>query len=194
MGVLGFVTIGLCVVWAIPSFRDIARRRSRAPSAEKDKSSLLVVMLANYLSIGFALFIKLAPAVVGGVGAISSVSPYMGYFGCAVMVVGMVIRWTAIATLKNQFTIDVAVVENHQLVDRGLYSVIRHPAYLGGQLTMLGLGLALENWVSLASLVILPLAGHLYRMSVEEKVLVRHFGQSYADYMKRTKRLIPGVY
>jgi len=59
---------------------------------------------------------------------------------------------------------------------------------------MLGLGLALENWVSIAILVVLPLAGHLYRISVEEKVLVGHFGQSYADYMKRTKRLIPGVY
>ena len=89
---------------------------------------------------------------------------------------------------------DVAIVENHNLVDQGLYSIIRHPAYLGGQLTQLGLDLALENWLSFRLLFILPLAAHLYRISVEEKVLVDHLGAAYKDYMKRTKRLIPGVF
>ena len=194
MSALGFLTIGLSVVWAIPSFWDIGRRRSRAPSTEKDKNSLLVVMLANYLSIGSALVIKLAPVTVGGIGGIQILSPYLGFFGCAVMLVGMVIRWMAIGTLRERFTIDVNIVEGHQLVEKGLYGVIRHPAYLGGQVTMLGLGLALENWLSIVILIVIPLAGHLYRISVEEKVLVDHFGQSYVNYMKRTKRLIPGVF
>jgi len=131
MGMLGYVTIALCIVWAVPSLGGIGRRRSDAFSAEKDRNSLLVVMLANYLSIGLALFIKLAPGVVGGIGAIPSVSPYLGCFGCVVMIVGMVIRWAAIATLKKQFTIDVNIVEGHQLVEKGLYHAIRHPAYLG---------------------------------------------------------------
>ena len=50
----------------------MARRRSRAPSAQKDRGSLLVVMITNYLPIGSAMFIKLAPSVVGGIGAITS--------------------------------------------------------------------------------------------------------------------------
>ena len=72
--------------------------------------------------------------------------------------------------------------------------MIRHPAYLGSLTTMVGLGVALENWLSIILLVVLPLAGLLYRIAVEEKVLVGHFGQTYLDYMSRTKRLIPGVY
>ena len=194
MGVLGYLTIGLSIVWAIPSFRDIGRRRSRAPSAQKDRGSLLVVMIANYLSIGSALFIKLAPSVVGRIGSITSFSPYLGFFGCAVMVVGMVVRWAAIATLKGQFTVDVNVDDSYKLVDKGLYSAVRHPAYLGGQITMLGLGMALENWLAILILVIPTLTAHLYRIAVEERVLVAHFGSSYVDYMKRTKRLIPGVF
>lgn len=81
MGVLGYTTIALCVVRAIPSFRDIVRRRSRAPSAEKDKHSLLAVMVANYLSICSALFIKLAAGVVSGIGAITALSPCLGFVG-----------------------------------------------------------------------------------------------------------------
>ena len=121
MGTLGFVTVGLCIVWAMPSFVEMARKRSRAPSAEKDKGSLLLVMLTSYLSIGAAVIVALAPSAVGGVGTIYSVSPYLGYFGCVVMVVGMVIRWSAIGTLNKQFTLDVNIVEGHQLVNKGPY-------------------------------------------------------------------------
>jgi protein-S-isoprenylcysteine O-methyltransferase Ste14 len=194
MGVLGYLTIALSIVWAIPSFRDIRRRRSSNPSSQKDKGSLLVVMVANYVSIGLALVIKLVPATVGGVGGMPTLSPYLGYLGCLVMILGMIIRRTAIATLKRQFTLDVNIVEGHKLVDEGLYAVIRHPAYLGGQITMLGLGLALENWLCILVLFILPLSGHLYRIWVEEKVLLDHFGLAYANYTKRTKKLIPGIF
>jgi len=109
------------------------------------------------------------------------------------MVVGICVRWIAAATLGRQFTIDVAIVTEHQIVDKGLYRTIRHPAYLGTLVTLWGLGLALENWLCLLILFALPLAGHLYRISVEERALVEHFGSAYSDYMKRTKRLIPGV-
>jgi len=194
MSFLGYLTIGLCIIWAIPEIRNTNRRRSKVPSSDKDRHSLLVVMAANYISIAAAVVIKLVPAADGSIGAVKMLSPFLGYLGCIVMILGMVIRWRAITTLKQQFTIDVAIVEGHKLVDTGLYAIIRHPAYLGGQLTLLGLGLALENWLSLLILFVLPMAAHLYRISVEEKVLVDHFASAYEDYMKRTKRLIPGVF
>jgi len=34
----------------------------------------------------------------------------------------------------------------------------------------------------------------LYRISIEEKVLINHFSDHYVDYMKRTKLLIPWIY
>jgi len=34
----------------------------------------------------------------------------------------------------------------------------------------------------------------IYRMNVEEQVLVAEFGQEYREYARNTKRLIPGVY
>lgn len=39
----------------------------------------------------------------------------------------------------------------------------------------------------------LPLAATLYRISVEETVLLDHFGAAYEDYKKHTKSLIPRI-
>ena len=113
--------------------------------------------------------IALVPATVGGVGGVTRLSPYLGYVGLLIMIAGMVVRWWAIAALNRQFTIDVNIVEGHKLVQEGLYRIVRHPAYLGGQLTMIGLGMALENWLSLLILFIVPLTGHLYRISKSRK-------------------------
>ncbi len=128
------------------------------------------------------------------IGRIDWHSPIVGYIGCVIMVAGLLIRWSAIRTLGKQFTVQVSIVNDHMIVDTGIYGVVRHPSYLGNLICFIGLGLALESWISLLILFALPLAATLYRISVEEKVLVEHFGSKYADYCKRTKRLIPGIY
>jgi protein-S-isoprenylcysteine O-methyltransferase Ste14 len=56
------------------------------------------------------------------------------------------------------------------------------------------MGLILGNWVSLLALVVLPLGGILYRIHIEERALVRHFGAAYQEYAGRTKRLLPGLW
>jgi protein-S-isoprenylcysteine O-methyltransferase Ste14 len=39
-----------------------------------------------------------------------------------------------------------------------------------------------------------PSLPHVRRMNVEEEALSRALGPRYADYMKTTKRLLPGIY
>ena len=59
---------------------------------------------------------------------------------------------------------------------------------------MLGVGLAVTNWASLLALLICVLAGHLYRVRVEEKALIQAIGRPYIAYMQRTRRFIPFVF
>jgi protein-S-isoprenylcysteine O-methyltransferase Ste14 len=61
-------------------------------------------------------------------------------------------------------------------------------------MTLLGIGLALGNWLSVLALFGIPLLALLYRISVEEKTLLEHYGEEYREYRERTKRLIPGIY
>jgi protein-S-isoprenylcysteine O-methyltransferase len=131
---------------------------------------------------------------VTGFGNAGALRPLLGGLGCACLVLGISIRLSAVATLRQQFTTVVAIVAQHRIVDSGAYRRVRHPAYLGLLLSLLGFGLCSGNWVSLAVAVALPLAAILYRIRVEERALLRHFGPAYAEYASRTKRLVPGIY
>lgn len=193
MDVLGWVTVGLSAVWLVSELALSARRRSQKPSRSKDRLSLLAMRAATVVSIGFTVAAEFVPTLEGRAGRIGAFSPHLGFFGCLLMVVGMVVRLLAVRTLSGQFTVDVAIVRGHKIIDKGIYSIIRHPSYSGSLLTFLGLGLALENWISLTILIVLPLVSTLYRISVEERVLADHFGSAYEDYRKRTKSLIPGL-
>ena len=116
------------------------------------------------------------------------------WLGLGLIVIGIIIRAIAIATLWRYFTVDVSIREGHELVDRGLYRLIRHPSYTGSLLSFLGLGFAFRNWLSVAIIALTTIAGFSYRIAVEEGALIEHFGGRYRDYMRRSKRLIPGIY
>jgi protein-S-isoprenylcysteine O-methyltransferase Ste14 len=101
---------------------------------------------------------------------------------------------TSIIRLKQQFTYTVTKIENHELIETGLYKIIRHPGYLGQLIIFLGTSVCLSNWLSILLMIIPVLSGYLNRINVEEKFMVQQMGQKYLDYRKRTKRLIPGIY
>jgi protein-S-isoprenylcysteine O-methyltransferase Ste14 len=96
--------------------------------------------------------------------------------------------------LKQQFTYTVTRIENHELIETGLYKIIRHPGYLGQLIIFLGISVCLSNWLSIILMIIPVLSGYLNRIKVEERFMVEQMGQKYLDYRKRTKRLIPSLY
>jgi protein-S-isoprenylcysteine O-methyltransferase Ste14 len=114
--------------------------------------------------------------------------------GLALAVIGLIIRVYSILTLNKQFTYTVTRIEDHELIDSGLYKWIRHPGYLGQLIIFLGISATLSNWISILLMIIPVLSGYLNRIGVEEKFMERQMGQKYLDYKGRTKRLIPGVY
>jgi protein-S-isoprenylcysteine O-methyltransferase Ste14 len=65
---------------------------------------------------------------------------------------------------------------------------------LGSLLSFLGFGVSLNNWASLGIIFVLVTIAILLRIRTEEKVLLEQFGTGYADYMKKTRRLIPWIY
>jgi protein-S-isoprenylcysteine O-methyltransferase Ste14 len=114
--------------------------------------------------------------------------------GLALMWVGFVLRAWAIRALGRFFTVTVGVEEGHAVVDSGPYRHIRHPSYTGMLLFFVGLGLALDSWLSLAAATVFPLAGLVIRIVYEERLLLRELGEPYATYTKRTSRLLPKIW
>jgi protein-S-isoprenylcysteine O-methyltransferase Ste14 len=114
--------------------------------------------------------------------------------GELVFVVGLALRFWAVLTLGRFFKITVSIQEGHRVVRSGPYRLLRHPSYTGLLVALLGLGLALQTWLGLLALIVLPSIGVLIRIRVEESVLIEALGQDYVSYAAETRRLIPGLW
>jgi protein-S-isoprenylcysteine O-methyltransferase Ste14 len=185
--------LAACLIWNIPeligSFRQTARA-TRQEAAVRDRGSMGILIGLQW--VGIALNFSLAALLQAA--AIPWHRTALFLAGVAMIPLGVALRWYSIWTLGSYFTRDVAVSADQKVVQNGPYRSIRHPAYSGTFLTMLGVGLAMTNWVSLFALLVCVLSGHLYRVRVEEKALSQAIGQPYVDYMRQTKRFIPYVY
>jgi len=197
MGLLGYLTITLFAIWCLSeiviSLISLINR-SKNRSGGVDRFSYFLVWFSTVPPIAFEYVLWAHPDFFHGFGNFSAFSPLTGYSGCLFLASGITLRLLAVATLKKQFTLKVSIVDNHTVVDTGIYRIIRHPAYLGHLASLFGIGLILGNWVGLTALVVLPLTAILYRIHVEEAALVNYFGPAYQAYSSRTKRLLPGIW
>ncbi len=182
-----------CLTWNVPELLGMTRQTAkiaRQTASVQDHRSMGVLIGLQW--VGLALSFALAALVP--TAAIPWYRMTLFVLGVALILLGVAFRWYAIWTLGSYFTRDVAVSADQPVVRHGPYRTIRHPAYSGTFLTMLGVGLAVTNWASLGALLLCVFLGHLYRVRVEERALAQTIGQPYVDYMRRTKRFIPGMF
>ncbi len=165
-------------------------RRSRSATGEKqDQSTLRVLWIVIAVSVTAGVFVagNWRSGVLPNERALETA-------GVALFAAGLAVRWWAIVTLGRFFTVDVTIEKDHELVERGPFRWVRHPSYTGVLLAFVGWALTLRNWGAIL-VVLIPIFGaFVRRMNVEEEALSRALGSRYADYMRRTKRLVPFIY
>ena len=185
--------LATCLVWLIPEMAGMRRqmaRISRKADGSQDRGSLAILLGLQWAGLGLNFLLAwLLPAV-----AILWQPGLLFLLGLIAILLGVALRWYAIRVLGGYFTRDVAVTRDQPVVMDGPYRLIRHPAYSGTFLTMLGVGLAMANWASLVALLGCVFLGHFYRIRIEEKALIRTIGRPYIQYMLHTKRFIPWVF
>jgi len=115
------------------------------------------------------------------------------WLGVMVFAAGAPLRIWPVFVLGDRFSGLVAIQPGHTLVTDGIYSVVRHPSYLGLFLVSLGWALAFRSGagVLLTACLIPPLVA---RIRAEEALLEDQFGDEDRAYRARTSRLIPGIY
>lgn len=114
--------------------------------------------------------------------------------GITLFIMGLILRWSAVIQLRQQFTVQLGIREDHQLVTGGLYTSIRHPSYTGLILYYAGLGLVMQNLYSFLILLVVTTLIAILRIKREEKMLAEHFGEEWEAYRRRTWRLFPWAY
>src|SRR5947208_8032597 len=114
--------------------------------------------------------------------------------GVTCFVIGLWLFYRSHADLGTNWSITLEVREGHRLITQGVYRRVRHPMYSALVLYSVGQALVIPNWVAgLSNLVVFAVLLAL-RVGAEEKMMAQQFGDEYATYTARTKRLIPGVW
>jgi protein-S-isoprenylcysteine O-methyltransferase Ste14 len=106
--------------------------------------------------------------------------------------IGLGIMLWARVTLGGNWSGNVVLKEDHELVERGPYQYVRHPIYSG--LLLMYLGLAIYSaYVGTLIALIAVVVGLWFKSRQEERLLTKHFPQAYASYKARVPALIPFV-
>lgn len=115
--------------------------------------------------------------------------------GILLVIGGSIIAIAGRAALGKNWTqcYQYQIKKNHQLIQNGIYAHIRHPIYGGILLGITGSLMVAGTYIFIPVFI---LAFYILRSFArrEEKLLIKGFGKKYADYMKKTKMLIPFVY
>ena len=95
-------------------------------------------------------------------------------------------------TLGRNWSSVPQVKEQHELVVKGPYRIVRHPIYTGLILAAAGTALA-QNRGSWLFMGVLILASYWLKIRVEERLMMETFPEEYPEYRRRVKALIPGI-
>jgi protein-S-isoprenylcysteine O-methyltransferase Ste14 len=175
-------------IWATPDVLDSIRKHPKGNNViVRDGGS------HNFFRIGLSAAI-IAAALLAHFhpqGTLPYHRPYLFVLGIALAFAGLALRRWAIHTLGRFFTVDVATFADQRVIDAPPYRRIRHPAYSGSILSLLGTTLMLGQWLGLLLVALAIVVTFSYRVRLEERALLEALGQPYADYMRRTKRFIP---
>ncbi|HKA54677.1 MAG TPA: isoprenylcysteine carboxylmethyltransferase family protein, partial [Candidatus Binatia bacterium] len=123
-------------------------------------------------------------AVLAHTGATGMLGDFLVCFGLVIAV------WARI-TLGGNWSARVTLKENHELIQRGPYRVVRHPIYSGLLLMILGTAV-LTGQVGGFVVLVFCFCGLWVKLRREEAFLTKHL-TGYYDYMLRTRALVPFV-
>jgi protein-S-isoprenylcysteine O-methyltransferase Ste14 len=116
------------------------------------------------------------------------------YAGALVFALALWLFYLAHQSLGRNFSVSLDVREDHVLVSKGVYGVIRHPMYSAFWLWAIAQFLLLPNWIAGAAGMFGFGILYLGRIEQEERLMLDTFGDDYRTYMNNTARIIPWVY
>ena len=118
--------------------------------------------------------------------------PQPPFWGVVLTAAGLAFAGWARWHLGRNWSAEVSVKRDHALIRSGPYRLVRHPIYSGMVLALAGTALATGETRSFVGAGLIGL-GFILKLQAEEARMRETFPE-YADYCRRTARLIPGLY
>ena len=105
-------------------------------------------------------------------------------------ITGVAFAIWARVTLGRNWSGMVTVKQDHELIRRGPYALVRHPIYTGIAFAAAGTVIFYGEIIGLLFMVAM-LSVMLHKMIIEERFMTEQFGSAYTDYKNRTKAFVP---
>jgi protein-S-isoprenylcysteine O-methyltransferase Ste14 len=190
MNRIAFPLVGaLWILWSAYWILRAIRGNKRTVRSESLGSMVLQrsLLLPGYLLLfipihAFGLGTRLIPA-----------TPFWAVLGVALCVFGLGHTLWARAILGTNWSANVTLKQDHELIQGGPYAWTRHPIYTGLITASLGAALVAGSLRGALGLALIIASFHL-KMANEEGFMRERFGDAYRDYSRRVKKLVPCLY
>jgi len=170
------------LVWLVTSFgRNPAQRRENP-----------LARLSHMLFMGaaFVLLYSSNP-VFGPLGRrFLPETSWIATLGVAITAAGVAFAIWARVHLGKQWSGDVTIRQDHELIRTGPYAHIRHPIYTGILAAMLGTALIVGEVRGLAA-VLIATVGFWRKARKEESFLAQEFGPRFEEHKRHTGFFLP---
>ena len=163
-----------------------ARNAARAKSSESRASRGIHVILTNV-----ALLLEIAP--IRGLGRFLPPSSLIMAAGLAVEAAGLFLAIWARRHLGRNWSGEITIKVEHELIRSGPYRLLRHPIYTGLLTMYAGTALVTGEWLGIVGLA-LALFAYWRKIRLEEANLNVAFGEGYEAYRRETWALLPGLF
>lgn len=181
-----WAVVAICLLASLtqPAYSPVDRQ---APAEDRGTANQLVwtVYLCLIFGVLESLILRMPEALEW---------TWFSSIALGVALAGTLLRAWAVAHLGRFFTWHVRVQSGQQVISTGPYGLVRHPAYTGAWLLYVGVLLGISATIGATLMGVFLLFGFVRRMRYEESLMRETFGDAYAAYCRRVKRLVPLIW
>lgn len=176
----------LLSAWLLEGFVYVDTANRRKEGLIKSFLTKILISIAFLFSIFVSLYLR------SNIEEPMSLTHNMGLISLAV---GLIMRYWTYYLTKPFFTRSIILSEDRPLFSSGPFRFTRHPYHTGFFLIVLGICLFISgHWLtSLTTFLFLGSALH-YRMTLEESLYYKKYGDIYLYWCRHRFRLLPFIY
>ncbi|MBK9927552.1 MAG: isoprenylcysteine carboxylmethyltransferase family protein [Anaerolineales bacterium] len=116
---------------------------------------------------------------------------WANWLGVIIIILALFVFWRSHADLGLNWSPSLEIREKHELITRGVYSIIRHPMYASQWLWVIAQPLLLPNWIAGFLNIVVFIFFYTMRVKAEEKLMLEQFGDQYRSYMQTVGAVFP---
>ena len=179
------ITSGIVLIYARVTKNFIDAKKQKNTKKKEVKSIVETAsMTMFFIFIWLVISLKL--------GDFSYHNLYFNIIAVIIYIIGVIFNLLGRYYLGNNWGNHVVIYQNHNLVNKGVYKIVRHPLYASIIWMIYSVGILCQNYLVIILNTIIFIPFMYYRAKQEEKELLKIFNE-YGEYAKNTGMFFPKI-